>query len=54
MIDDISEKILNLLQQAARLSNAEIARQAGLAPSAVFERIRKLEERGVICGTRRA
>jgi Lrp/AsnC family leucine-responsive transcriptional regulator len=50
MIDDISEKILTLLQQDARLSNAEIARQVGLAPSAVFERIRKLEERGVIRG----
>ena len=50
MIDEISEKILVLLQQDARLSNAEIARQVGLAPSAVFERIRKLEERGVIVG----
>jgi len=34
----------------ARTSNAEIARQVDLAPSAVFERIRKLEERGVIEG----
>ncbi|HEX7253754.1 MAG TPA: Lrp/AsnC family transcriptional regulator [Thermoanaerobaculia bacterium] len=44
--------ILNILQKNARTSNAEIARQVGLAPSAVFERIRKLEERGVVLGYR--
>jgi Lrp/AsnC family leucine-responsive transcriptional regulator len=50
MIDGIDSEILKLLQSNARTSNAEIARQVGLAPSAVFERIRKLEERGVIEG----
>ncbi len=50
MIDKIDLTILNLLQRNARTSNAEIARHVGLAPSAVFERIRKLEERGVILG----
>ena len=48
MIDGIDAQILKILQSNARTSNAEIARQVGLAPSAVFERIRKLEERGVI------
>jgi len=52
MIDVIDSKILNILQENARTSNAEIARQVGLAPSAVFERIRKLEERAVIRGYR--
>src|SRR6266498_5678322 len=52
MIDVIDRKILNILQENARTSNAEIARQVGLAPSAVFERIRKLEERRVIRGYR--
>ncbi|HSP94740.1 MAG TPA: Lrp/AsnC family transcriptional regulator [Thermoanaerobaculia bacterium] len=52
MIDAIDGQILNILQGNARTSNAEIARQVGLAPSAVFERIRKLEERGVIRGYR--
>ena len=37
-------------RQNARTSNAEIARQIGMAPSAVLERIRKLEARGVIQG----
>jgi Lrp/AsnC family transcriptional regulator, leucine-responsive regulatory protein len=50
MNDEIDEKILTILQQDARASNAEIARQLGMAPSAIFERIRKLEARGVIEG----
>ncbi len=50
MIDDIDKEILNIIQQDARISNAEIARQVGLAPSATLERVRKLEERGVIRG----
>ena len=50
MIDDLDKQILNILQENARTSNAEIARQVGMAPSAVLDRIRKLEERGVIKG----
>jgi Lrp/AsnC family transcriptional regulator, leucine-responsive regulatory protein len=48
MIDEIDVKILTILQGNARTSNAEIARQVGLVPSAVLERIRKLEERNMI------
>jgi Lrp/AsnC family leucine-responsive transcriptional regulator len=48
MIDDIDGQILTIIQDNARTPNAEIARQVGMAPSAIFERIRKLEERGVI------
>jgi Lrp/AsnC family leucine-responsive transcriptional regulator len=50
MINDLDRQILTILQGNARTSNAEIARQVGLAPSAVFERIRKLEERGAVRG----
>src|SRR4051794_10663518 len=50
MIDDIDSAILDLLQENARISQAEVARVVGLAPSAVLERIRKLESRGVIKG----
>lgn len=49
-IDDIDLKILNILQQKARIPNAEVARQVAMAPSAVLERIRKLEDRGIIEG----
>lgn len=48
----IDGQILTILQSDARISNAEIARQIGLAPSAVLERIRKLEDRGIIRGYR--
>jgi Lrp/AsnC family leucine-responsive transcriptional regulator len=50
MIDEMDRRILSLLQQDARLPNAEIARRVGMAPSATLERLRKLEERGVILG----
>jgi Lrp/AsnC family leucine-responsive transcriptional regulator len=43
-------KILKILQEDARTPNAEIARAVDMAPSAILERIRKLEERGVIQG----
>jgi Lrp/AsnC family leucine-responsive transcriptional regulator len=52
MIDETSLAILDTLQSDARISNAEIGRRVGLAPSAVFERIRKLEERGAVRGYR--
>lgn len=50
MIDDTSLKILQILQKKARIPNVEVARQVGLAPSAVLERIRKLEKQGIIDG----
>ncbi len=50
MIDGTDRTILMMLQENARVSNAEIARQVEMAPSAVSERIRKLEDRGVIKG----
>jgi Lrp/AsnC family transcriptional regulator, leucine-responsive regulatory protein len=48
--DRLDLEILRLLQENARIANAEIARRVDLAPSAVFQRIRKLEEQGVITG----
>ena len=50
MIDDVDRTILDALQQNARTSNAEIARRVGMAPSAIFQRVRKLEESGLIQG----
>jgi Lrp/AsnC family transcriptional regulator, leucine-responsive regulatory protein len=48
--DKIDYKILTLLQADARLQNNELARQVGMAPSAVLERVKKLEQKGVIKG----
>ena len=50
MIDEIDLKILSLIQKSAKTPNAEIARHVEMAPSAVFARTRKLEDRGVIEG----
>src|SRR5260370_21137351 len=50
IIDSIDEQILTILQANSRTSNAEIARQLGMAPSAIFERIKRLEERAYIEG----
>ncbi len=49
-LDPIDLQILDQLQANARETQAEIARAVGLAPSAVLERIRKLESRGVVRG----
>lgn len=49
-LDATDRAILRLLQQNARLASAAIARAVGLAPSAVSQRIRRLEERGIITG----
>ena len=49
-LDDTDVAILRILQENARTPNAEIARRVGLAPSAIFQRIRKLEDAGVIRG----
>ncbi len=50
MIDEIDRQILLIVQETARTNNAEIARRVGMAPSAVLERVRKLESRGIVEG----
>ncbi len=50
MIDEKSMEILKILQDKARIPNVEVSRQVGLAPSAVLERIRKMEKQGIIDG----
>jgi len=50
MLDDINLKILKILQKNARISKVDVARQVDMAPSALLERIRKLEQKGFIDG----
>lgn len=50
IISDIDARILEILQDNARATQVDIARTVGLAPSAVLERMRKLEARGIIRG----
>lgn len=49
-IDAINLQVLKLLQANSRLTNAEIGRKVGLSSPAVAERIKKLEDYGVING----
>ena len=49
-MDKIDRKILQILQADARASLQEIGRQAGLSASPCWERIRKMEQAGVIEG----
>ncbi|NJX14350.1 Lrp/AsnC family transcriptional regulator [Tamlana crocina] len=49
-VDSINSKILRCLQQNARMSNAEIGRQVGISSPAVSERIKRMEDLGIIEG----
>lgn len=51
-LDEISRKLLDELQKDARLPYAELGRRVGLSPSATAERVRRLEDDGVIRGYR--
>ncbi|MDK9700296.1 MAG: Lrp/AsnC family transcriptional regulator [bacterium] len=49
-MDAIDLKIIEILQQNGRATQSEIAPLVGLSQPAVADRIRKLEERGIIVG----
>lgn len=49
-IDEIDAKILRLLQEKGRMKRNRIAEEVGLSVPSVSERMRKLEERGIITG----
>jgi DNA-binding Lrp family transcriptional regulator len=49
-VDEVDRKLLHHLQADARISVRGLARAIGMSPSAVGERIERLEERGVIRG----
>ena len=48
VLDELNWKILKCLQENSRQSNSEIGRQVGITSPAVSERIKKLEDAGVI------
>ncbi|MGE5795015.1 MAG: Lrp/AsnC family transcriptional regulator [Bacteroidota bacterium] len=47
-LDAIDRRILDRLQEDARLSNVELARAVNLSPSPCLARVRRLEESGLI------
>jgi Lrp/AsnC family leucine-responsive transcriptional regulator len=48
ILDNTDRQILKLMQANARISNADLARELNMAPSAVLERVKKLEQKKVI------
>lgn len=51
-MDATDRQIVDMLRSNARLSYAELARQVGLTPPSVHERVGKLESAGVLRGYR--
>ena len=49
-MEETNRKIVSLLARDGRMSFTELARQTGLSVSAAQQRVRRLEERGVISG----
>ena len=50
LLDPIGWRILTELQENARIQLAELGRRVGLSNPAAIERVRKMEEAGIISG----
>lgn len=48
VLDEIDRKILRILQRDGRVTNVELSRLVNLSPAATLERVRKLEQNGVV------
>ncbi len=47
-MDATDKKLLRLLQQNAKMTNKALSLEMGLSPTAVYERIKRMERQGVI------
>ncbi len=47
-LDATDLTIMRLMQDNARINNADIARELGMAPSGILERVKKLEQKKII------
>jgi Lrp/AsnC family leucine-responsive transcriptional regulator len=50
LMDSFGRSLLHELQENARLSVAELARRVGLSPTATAERMKQMEELGIVRG----
>lgn len=48
LLDNTDLHILDMMQTNARISNADLARELNMAPSAILERVKKLEQKKII------
>ena len=51
-MEDMDRQIIGLLAADGRMSLADIARETGLSTSALHQRVKRLEQRGLITGYR--
>jgi len=47
-LDTVDRRLLDALQEDARISNADLAKKIGLSPSPCWRRVRNLERKGVV------
>lgn len=47
-LDKINKKILKIVQNDGSITNSELSKKVGLAPASTLERVRKLEQSGII------
>lgn len=47
-LDDTDRKILEILQSNAKITNAQLSKDIGLSPAPTLERVKKLEQSGII------
>lgn len=47
-LDEVDKKILSILQEEGRITNARLAERIGISPSPTLERVKKLEQAGII------
>src|SRR5918994_1173816 len=50
LVEEIDRQIVSLLSRDGRMSYTDLGKATGLSTSAVHQRVRRLEERGVIRG----
>lgn len=47
-LDQIDRKVLEILQSNAKITNAQLSKEIGLSPAPTLERVKKLEQQGII------
>lgn len=47
-LDSIDKKILEIMQGKGRITNSQLSKEIGLSPAPTLERVKKLEQQGVI------
>ncbi|PWJ53744.1 DNA-binding Lrp family transcriptional regulator [Dyadobacter jejuensis] len=47
-LDQIDRKVLEILQMNAKITNAQLSKEIGLSPAPTLERVKKLEQSGII------